>query len=97
MVNVFNVNLNYFYMPEICRFYGIIIRMFFKPKEHEPAHIHAVYNEFVGIFDIRTYEMTDGNLPAMAQHLVREWLMLNSEELQKMWDTQIISKLEPLE
>lgn len=39
-------------MPEISRFYGIIIKMFFKPKEHEPAHINALYNEFVGIFDI---------------------------------------------
>ena len=40
-------------MPEISRFYGIIIKMFFKPKEHEPAHIHAIYNESVGIFDIK--------------------------------------------
>lgn len=35
-------------MPEIVRFYGIIIKMFFKPKEHEPSHIHAIYNECVG-------------------------------------------------
>lgn len=35
-------------MPEISRFYGIIIKMFFKPKEHEPAHIHAIYDEYVG-------------------------------------------------
>jgi len=30
-------------MPEISRFYGIVIKMFFKPKEHEPSHIHALY------------------------------------------------------
>ena len=94
---VLNVNLNLVIMPEICRFYGIIIRMFFRPREHDPAHIHAVYNEFVGIFDIRTYDMIEGDLPAKAQSLVREWLMLNHEELQKMWDTQIVSRLEPLE
>lgn len=35
-------------MPEISRFYGIIIKMFFKPKELEPAHIHAIYDEYVG-------------------------------------------------
>ena len=29
--------------------------MFFKPKEHEPAHIHAIYNEYVGIFDIHSF------------------------------------------
>ena len=37
------------YMPEISRFYGIIIKMFFKPKEHEPSHIHALYGEHIGI------------------------------------------------
>lgn len=47
-------------MPEIVRFYGIIIKMFFKPKEHEPSHIHAIYNEYVGLFNIKTYEMFEG-------------------------------------
>lgn len=83
-------------MPEICRFYGIIIKMFFKPKEHEPAHIHAIYGEYVGIFDISTFEMTDGDLPPKAQELVKEWLSSNYLELQKMWKTQIIVKLNPL-
>ena len=41
-------------MPEITRFYGIIIKMFFKPKEHAPSHIHALYGEYVGEFNIRT-------------------------------------------
>lgn len=45
--------------------------MFFKPKEHEPAHIHAIYNEYVGIFDIKTFEMTEGDLPQKAQQLVK--------------------------
>lgn len=83
-------------MPEICRFYGIIIKMFFKPKEHEPAHIHALYGEYVGIFDIKTFEMTDGDLPQRAQQMVKEWLMLHQSELQNMWKTQIIVKLPPL-
>ena len=83
-------------MPEICRFYGIIIKMFFKPKEHEPAHIHALYGEYVGIFDSKTFEMTDGDLPQRAQQMVKEWLMLHQSELQDMWKTQIIVKLPPL-
>ena len=83
-------------MPVLSRFYGIIIKMFFKPKEHEPAHIHAIYNEYVGIFDIHTFQMTDGDLPLKAQNLVREWLETNYEKLLEMWDTQIIKKLEPL-
>ena len=33
-------------MPEIARFYGIVIKMFFKPKE-QPRHIHALYGEYM--------------------------------------------------
>lgn len=84
-------------MPEISRFYGIIIKMFFKPKEHEPAHIHAIYDEYVGIFDIHTYEMTAGDLPVKAQRLVQEWLGSHGNELIEMWDSQNIHKLPPLE
>ncbi len=83
-------------MPEIVRFYGIVIKMFFKPKEHEPSHIHAIYNEYVGLFNIRTFEMFEGDLPKIAQRLVQEWLKEHSEELQAMWDKQIITKLPPL-
>lgn len=83
-------------MPEIARFYGIIIKMFFKPKEHEPSHIHALYGEHVGIFNIQTLQMTEGDLPLKAQELVAEWLMAHKDELQKMWDSQKIGKLPPL-
>ncbi len=83
-------------MPEITRFYGIVIKMFFKPKEHEPSHIHALYNEYVGIFDINTRKMTTGDLPLKAQELVEEWILKHSSELQKMWDNQEIHKLPPL-
>ena len=41
--------------------------------------------------------MTDGDLPQKAQTLVKEWLKINGSELQKMWNTQIIEKLPPLE
>lgn len=83
-------------MPEICRFYGIVIKMFFKPKEHEPSHIHALYGEYVGIFNIKTLEMIEGDLPKKAQELVLEWLQGNQQQLQQMWDEQKISKLPPL-
>ena len=84
-------------MPEISRFYGIVIKMFFKPREHEPSHIHALYGEYVGEFNIKTGEMIVGDLPPKAIALVREWLSINSEALQGMWDTQVIEKLPPLE
>ena len=84
-------------MPEISRFYGIIIKMFFKPKEHEPSHIHALYGEYIGVFDLATHEMTSGDLPNKAQELVKEWLDMYAVDLQKMWDSQKIDKLPPLQ
>lgn len=83
-------------MPEICRFYGIVIKMFFKPREHEPSHIHALYGEHVGIFDLKTMSMTEGDLPGKAQELVKEWLNINQSKLQEMWDSQKLGKLPPL-
>ena len=84
-------------MPEISRFYGIVIKMFFKPKEVEPSHIHALYGEYMGEFNISTREMMEGDLPPKAQSLVREWLDLHADRLQEMWDSQIIEQLPPLE
>ena len=54
------------------------------------------YNEYVDLFNIKTFEMFEGDLPQKAQELVTEWLSLHSDELQKMWDKQIITKLPPL-
>ena len=83
-------------MPEICRFYGIVIKMFFKPKEHEPSHLHALYGEHIGIFDLKTMNMTEGDLPTRAQQLVQEWMSAHQERLLEMWDTQKLEKLPPL-
>jgi len=83
-------------VPEIARFYGIIIKMFFKPKEHEPSHIYALYGENVGVFDLETLSMTEGDLPTKAQELVWEWMIKNQEKLLEMWKTQNIEKLPPL-
>lgn len=83
-------------MPEIARFYGIVIKMYFKPKEHEPSHIHALYGEYMGEFNIQTLEMIQGDLPRKAQELVQEWLALHQSDLQIMWEQQRIYKLPPL-
>lgn len=83
-------------MPEISRFYGIVIKMFFRPKEHEPSHIHALYGEHIGIFNLQTLEMMEGDLPKRAQDMVKEWLQTHQSELIKMWKEQNIRKLPPL-
>lgn len=84
-------------MPEITRFYGIVIRMFFKPKDHEPSHIHAYYGDRVGIFELDTLEMRKGNLPPKAQELVKLWMTIYKKDLLKMWHDQEIGKLPPLD
>ena len=71
--------------------------MFFKPKEHEPSHIHALYGECVGIFDLRTMEMVEGDLPRKAQELVKEWMKDHQAALLSMWETQDLRKLPPLQ
>ena len=48
-------------MPEIARFYGLVIKLFF--GDHPPPHFHALYGEYVGLFDIQTLEMIEGDLP----------------------------------
>lgn len=83
-------------MPEISRFYGIVIKMFFKPKEHEPSHLHALYGEHIGIFNLQTLKMTEGDLPGKAQELVTEWMQKYQNELLEMWNKQTIKKLPPL-
>ncbi len=84
-------------MPTISTFYGIIIRMFFKQKEHNPPHIHAIYGEFEASITIETMEVIDGYLPNKALALVREWIGLHSNELMKNWKTQKFNKIDPLE
>lgn len=81
-------------MPEIARFYGIVIKLFF--GDHPPPHFHAVYGEHVGLFSIDTLEMIEGDLPVRAKRLVNEWAKINQTELKKMWDTQEFHKLPPL-
>lgn len=71
--------------------------MYFKPKEHEPSHIHALYGEYMGEFNVRTMAMIQGDLPTKAQEMVKEWLSAHQDELQEMWDRQRITKLPPLE
>ena len=82
-------------MPEIARFYGIVIKLFF--GDHPPPHFHAVYGEYLGLFNIETLEMIEGDLPNRAKKLVLEWASLNQNELKKMWNKQEFRKLPPLE
>lgn len=78
-------------MPEISRFYGIIIKMFF--GDHVPPHFHAYFNEFEAFYSIETGEIFHGELPKKQHRLVQAWVELHREELMKNW--QILLAQEP--
>ena len=84
-------------MPVLSRFYGIIIRMYFMQNEHNPPHIHAIYNEDVAAIDFTTCKVLDGHLPNKALEMVLEWIQLHQNELKKIWETQEFKQIPPLE
>ena len=87
-------------MPTISMFYGIIIRMYFAPREHPPPHFHVYYNQYKATVDIRTCEMIEGDLPTRQTRLTLAWAELHQEELMADW--RLVSngedpfKIEPL-
>jgi Domain of unknown function (DUF4160) len=93
--NIF-LNLN---VPEVSRFYGIIIRMFF--NDHAPPHFHAVYGNYSAQINISTGQIMNGELPSRAMKLVEDWTELHRNELLENYrESQkqggVIKKIEPL-
>ena len=66
-------------MPEISRFYGIIIRMY--AGDHPPPHFHAEYGEEAAQIDIRTGSIIAGSLPRRALRLAQDWAELHRQQL----------------
>lgn len=81
-------------MPEICRFLGISIGMYF--DDHNPPHFHVQYNEFRALMEIKTLNIIAGSLPARIRGLVEEWAELNQDGLMSMWQSQEFHPLKPL-
>jgi len=71
-------------MPEISRFYGIIIKMYF--DDHNPPHFHAIYGELETIINIHTLGIIWGELTPRALGLVMEWASLHQNELLHVWE-----------
>ncbi len=71
-------------MPELCRFFGIIIRMYY--NDHDPPHFHAVYGDEEALIDVDTLAVVRGELPRRALALVVEWAVLHRSELRRDWD-----------
>lgn len=83
-------------MPILSNFYGIIIKMYFQQSEHNPPHIHAIYGEHVGVIDIQTGKMIEGDLPQRAINLIREWVKKYKVDLMEIWESQNFKKIPPL-
>jgi len=85
-------------MPEICRFYGILIAMFW--DDHNPPHFHARYGEYKAAIEIGTLRILDGSLPPRALGLVVEWASQHEEELMNNWNkarnSRPLAKISPL-
>ena len=72
-------------MPTISMFYGIIIRMYCSPGEHNPPHFHAYYQNHRAIINIRKCEISEGKLPKKQSKLVLAWSEIHKDELLADW------------
>ncbi len=72
-------------MPEISRFFGIVIYMYF--NDHNPPHFHVKHEKYNAIIDITTLGIIEGSLPPKALSLVIEWASIHQKELLKNWES----------
>ncbi len=74
-------------MPEISRFFGIIIRMYWEAHApHHTSHLHAYYQESVAVFSLDPVELIAGELPRRQQRIVEAWAELHQAELLADWE-----------
>lgn len=89
-------------MPEISRFYGIIIRIFTETGErHHTPHIHVYYQDQKAVYGINSIKLLAGELPRCQQRLVEAWMELHREELLEVWRLALagepVNKITPLQ
>ncbi len=86
-------------MPEISRFFGIIIRMFY--EDHNPPHIHAEHQGSKAVLDFRGNILYGDLASKTALRLVRDWIDLHYFELQEDWNLaqtgEALKRIKPLE
>ena len=86
-------------MPELCRFYGIVIRM--HTPDHAPPHFHALYSGHEALVEINGLSIIRGTMPPRARRLVLEWASIHQDELMASWDraqrSETLGKIDPLE
>ena len=88
-------------MPEISRFFGLVIRMYAEPNApHHRPHLHAYYQDAVAVIAIDDVELIAGTLPRRQLRLVEAWAELHQHELRENWDRlqagQVPRAIDPL-
>jgi hypothetical protein len=85
-------------MPELSRFFGIVIQMY--PEDHLPAHFHARHAGREVVIAIESFAIVRGRLSPRAHALVVEWAALHLDELQADWELAQaglpLKRIEPL-
>jgi hypothetical protein len=86
-------------MPEVSRFFGIIILIYY--NDHPPPHFHVRYGGQRAILDMRTLAILEGNLTPRVLGLVVEWASMHRDELSEDWERarrqEPLEKIAPLE
>jgi hypothetical protein len=85
-------------VPIICRFHGIVVRMYY--NDHNPPHFHASSGQDEALIEIDSSAVLAGGLPRRAADLVAQWISLHRQELRDNWDRmrngQVPAAIDPL-
>jgi hypothetical protein len=73
-------------MPTISMFFGIIIRMYYAPTEHNPPHLHAYYQGYKATINIYDGEIIQGQIPKKQLRLIIAWIEIHRDELLADWE-----------
>ena len=92
-----DLKINKEYMPEICRFYGLVIYLYW--MGHNPPHRQVVYGDYECSISIME-RIVDGKIPANVVSKVNQWMDIHQDEIMKLWEKaskgEKIEKIEPL-
>ncbi len=87
-------------MPEICRFYGLVIKMIFNDQDkHHKPHVHVYYGEYEASVALDG-EVLDGKLPVKQYRMLAGWMAIHEDELYQAWNQAVrnipFEKIQPL-
>jgi hypothetical protein len=71
-------------MPTISMFFGLIVRMYYAPKEHNPPHVHVFYQNTKAIVDLDG-RVVEGELSLRHVRMMQAWIEIHREELLADW------------